>query len=138
MSNEAVKVTYKFHTSRKALGAPVLLKPGPAPKKMPKTRIPRISRLMALAHRFAGLLDTKQVTSMSELAACGRVTRARITQIMDLLLLAPDIQEALLYLPACEGRDPITLREMRYVCQPTNWAEQRARWAELGISTLRT
>lgn len=36
--------------------------------------------------------------SMAELARLGRVSRARITQIMDLLMLAPEIQEEVLYL----------------------------------------
>ncbi len=133
-TTESVRVRYSFHTSRKGSGAPVLLKPGPAPKAVSKARIPRISRMVALAHKFERMLATKQVASMSELAACGCVTRARMTQVMDLLLLAPDIQEALLFLPgAGQGRDPITIREMRYVCQPVSWAEQRARWAELGV-----
>lgn len=71
---------------------------------------------------------------MAELAKLGKVTRARISQIMDLLLLAPDVQEQLLFLPGPEtGRDPITLRELRYVCQTPVWAEQRARWVELGV-----
>lgn len=136
MNTEAVKVRYSFHTSRKAMGAPVILKPGPAPKPVPKARIPRVSRLVALAHKFERMLVTKQVSTMAELAACGCVTRARVTQIMDLLLLAPDIQEALLFLPGAEkGRDPITLRELRYVCQPVSWAEQRSRWAELAVET---
>ena len=68
---------------------------------------------------------------MADIARLGHVTRARITQIMDLLLLAPDIQEALLHLPPTDGRDPITLRELRYVTQVPVWAEQRARWAEI-------
>ena len=82
MNSEPVKVKYTFHTTRKALGAPVLMKPGPAPKKMPKTRIPRISRLMALAHRFAGLLETKQVTSHDDLTGGpiqGTFTRYKYT-----------------------------------------------------------
>jgi hypothetical protein len=95
-------------------------------------RIPRIARLVALAHRFQGLLARGEVQSMADLARLGGVTRARITQIMDLLLLAPDIQEALLFLPAVEGgHDPIHLRELRYVCQAPEWAEQRRRWVEV-------
>lgn len=134
MTAPAVKMKYSFHTTRTGVGAPVLLQPGPAPAPVPRARIPRISRLVALAHRFQHLLDTREVASMAELAKLGHVTRARITQIMDLLLLAPDIQEALLFLPGAEqGRDPITLRELRYVCQPPVWAEQRARWAELEV-----
>ena len=74
-------------------------------------------------------------TKPADIARLGRVTRARVTQIMDLLLLAPDLQEALLFLPAAEsGYDPIHLKELRYVCQTPIWAEQRARWLELGVS----
>lgn len=134
MTTEPVKVRYSFHKSRNGVGAPVRLQNGPAPNPVPKGRIPRISRLVALAHKFERILDSRQVASMAELAAVGHVTRARITQIMDLLLLAPDIQEALLFLPGAEsGRDPVTLRELRYVCQTPVWAEQRVRWAELAV-----
>jgi hypothetical protein len=37
------------------------------------------------------MLDSVEVKSMAELARLGRVSRARITQIMDLLMLAPDM-----------------------------------------------
>ncbi len=95
-------------------------------------RIPRIARLVALAHKFQRMLDKGTVESMADLARLGRVTPARITQIMDLLLLAPDIQEALLFLPPVErGHDPIHLRELRYLCQAPVWEEQRRRWREV-------
>jgi hypothetical protein len=69
---------------------------------------------------------------MAELAAKRGVTRARMTQIMSLLLLAPDIQEELLFLPrTARGFDPVTLRAMGYVCATPLWTEQRARWAEI-------
>jgi hypothetical protein len=61
--------------------------------------IPRIARLMALAIRFQGLLREKKIRDYVELARLGRVTRARMTQIMKLLDLAPDIQEQILFLP---------------------------------------
>ncbi len=56
-------------------------------------RVPRISRLMALAIRFEGLLRDGIVCDQSELARLGHVTQPRMTQIMALLNLAPDIQE---------------------------------------------
>jgi hypothetical protein len=60
------------------------------------------------------------------------ISRARLSQLLDLLLLAPDIQEELLFLPrTVEGHDPITLRTMRYVCASPIWSEQRARWREI-------
>ena len=61
--------------------------------------IPRIARLMALAIRFDGLVREETIQDYAELARLGRVTRARMTQIMKLLFLAPDIQEQILFLP---------------------------------------
>ncbi len=58
---------------------------------------------MALAIRFERLIQAGEVADYAELARLGHVTRARITQIMNLRLLAPDIQERLLFLPRIEG-----------------------------------
>src|SRR5690606_20620100 len=66
-----------------------------SPPKEPG-RVPRVTRLMALAQRFEHLLERKAVRDQAELAELGHVTRARVTQIMNFLHLAPDIQEALL------------------------------------------
>ncbi len=52
---------------------------------------------MALAIRFKGLIRRGQVRDYAHLSRLGNVTRARITRIMNLLYLAPDIQEALLF-----------------------------------------
>jgi hypothetical protein len=57
-----------------------------------RERVPRVARLLALAHKFQGMLERGEVKSMAELARLGRVSRARITQIMDLLMLAPRIR----------------------------------------------
>jgi len=54
---------------------------------------------MALAIHFDGLLRRGQVADLTELARLTMVTQPRITQVMNLLHLAPDIQEALLFLP---------------------------------------
>jgi hypothetical protein len=65
---------------------------------------------MALAIRFERLLRDSQVASYAELGRLGHVTRARVSQIMNLLYLAPDIQEAVLFLPRTErGRAPVIL-----------------------------
>jgi len=61
--------------------------------------VPRIARLLALAIRFDRLLRAEQFRDYAELARLGRVSRARMTQIMKLLDLAPDIQEQILFLP---------------------------------------
>ena len=84
--------------------------------------IPRIARLMALAIRFEGLLRDETIRDYAELARLGRVTRARMTQIMKLLDLAPDIQEQILYLPLLPG---LNERNLRAIVSRIDWNEQR-------------
>ncbi len=104
----------------------------PAPSTPPTGRVPRIARLMALAIRFEELLRQGLVADYAELAALGHVSRARITQIMNLTLLAPDIQEAILYLPRTEeGGDSIRLREMQPIALTADWRKQRQGWIVL-------
>jgi hypothetical protein len=84
--------------------------------------IPRIARLMALAIRFQGLLRDERIRDYAELARLGRVTRARMTQIMKLLDLAPDIQEQILFLPPIQG---LNERNLRRIVGRIDWDEQR-------------
>jgi len=84
--------------------------------------IPRIARLMALAIRFEGRLRDETMRDYAELAQFGRVTRARMTQIMKLLHLAPDIQEQLLFLPLIQG---LNERNLRTIVSQIEWSEQR-------------
>ena len=86
--------------------------------------IPRISRLMALAVVFEEMLQRGEVKDYAELARIGQVSRARISQIMDLLNLAPEIQEALLELQDGDGADPVTERQFRGIAATTEWTEQ--------------
>ena len=95
-------------------------------------RVPRISRFMALAIRFERLIHAGEVTDYAELARLGHVTRARITQIMNLRLLAPDIQEQLLFLPRIErGRAPVHLRHLQPIASVPDWRKQRRLWSEI-------
>jgi hypothetical protein len=92
-------------------------------------RVPRVARLMALAIRFDQLIRDGVVADQAELARMGRVTRARLTQIMNLLCLAPDIQEPLLFLPLiARGKDPIRERQLREIAALTDWRKQRRLW----------
>jgi hypothetical protein len=76
-------------------------------------RIPRVTRLMALAIKFGGMVDRGEVRDYADLARLGYVTRARLTQIMNLLLLAPDLQEQLLF--------SATTIEGVYEAWPSSW-----------------
>ncbi len=89
-------------------------------------RVPRVARLMALAIRFDGLVREGAVADQAELARLGHVTRARLTQVMNLLHLAPDIQESLLFLPRVErGSDPVHERQLRPITSVPEWRKQR-------------
>jgi hypothetical protein len=104
---------------------------GPKPTPAPG-RVPRIARLMALALKFERLIRAGAVSDYAELARLGHVTRARVTQIMNLLHLAPGIQEAILFLPAIDrGRDPLVLRDLQPVAVTLDWRRQRKMWAGL-------
>jgi hypothetical protein len=95
-------------------------------------RVPRVSRLLALALRFEELIRNGQVSDYSALAQLGHVSRGRITQIMNLLLLAPDIQEGILFLPLTErGHDAILLASLQPVALTWNWNKQRRQWRTL-------
>jgi hypothetical protein len=85
-------------------------------------RIARLSRLMALAIRFDTLLRDGVISDQATLARLGGVTRTRLTQIMHLLRLAPDIQEELLFLP--EGNRMVE-RTIRPMVRLVVWADQR-------------
>src|SRR6266849_3656467 len=86
-------------------------------------RVTRVSRLMALAIRFEQLIRAGEVTGCAELATLGHVTRARMSQIMCLLCLAPDVQEEVLFLPrTLKGRDPIQLRHLLPIARIAGWA----------------
>lgn len=94
--------------------------------------VPRISRLMALAMKFDGLVSRGEVRDYADLARLGYVTRARITQIMNLLNLAPDIQGEILFLPrTVKGRDPIRERDVRPIAAVLHWNRQRKMWKAL-------
>jgi hypothetical protein len=94
--------------------------------------VPRVARLLALAHYFQDLLRRGVVKDQADLARLGRVTRARVTQVMNLLLLAPDVQEAILFLPPItRGRDPLRLPLLQPIALTPAWPEQRRLWARL-------
>jgi hypothetical protein len=134
-SATATTLTYKcnLHLKRHEHGR-LELRTGLAvvPGVAPAGRVPRISRLMALAIRFQGLLDRREVKDYAELARVGHVTRARLTQIMNLLNLAPDIQEAILFLPSVvRRRDRFKEWQVRPIAAEPHWGRQRQIWRDV-------
>jgi hypothetical protein len=93
-------------------------------------RVARVARLMALALRFQQMIRDEVVGDYAVLAGLGRVSRARVTQIMNLLNLAPDIQEQILFLSReAADRSGICERTIRRMSSLLLWSDQRARWA---------
>jgi hypothetical protein len=89
---------------------------------------------MALAIRFEALVRSGAVADYAALAELGHVSRARVTQIMNLLCLAPDIQEQILFLPRTErGRDPIILADLLQIASHLDWRRQREVGHKLGF-----
>ena len=80
---------------------------------------------MALAIKFQDMVDRGEVRDYAELARLGYVTRARLTQIMNLLLLAPNVQEEILFASEAAG---IPERLLRKLVTFVEWGEQRSRW----------
>jgi DNA invertase Pin-like site-specific DNA recombinase len=91
--------------------------------------VARISRLLALALKMEQTIQDGAVKNYSELAQLGRVSATRITQLMNLLHLAPDIQEDLLF--GHTPQDGLRESAVRNLSGVVLWSEQRARWRVL-------
>lgn len=131
-SRDPLQVSGTVRFRRRGRGGRVELEAGDATQSVPAGRIPRVARLMALAIRYEALLRTGAVANHAELARRGRVTRARVTQVLNLLHLAPDLQERLLFLPpATSGRDGLLLRELQAISRLPDWKNQRSAFREL-------
>ena len=98
----------------------------------PTGRTPRVVRMLALAHRIEGMVRDGEFTDHADAARRLGLTRARITQITSLLLLAPTIQEAILdLLPVTTGRDPISERQLRPIVAEPDWQRQIVAWRRI-------
>ena len=131
--NQPLTIERTVHFGRQAHGRR-RLEAGPPPEPVVREpgRVPRVARLMALALRLDERLRRGDIASYAEVAELGHVTRARVSQILNLLNLAPDIQEALLFLPrTVRGRDPIILRDLQPIASTCDWRRQRVLWQQL-------
>jgi hypothetical protein len=125
--NTTIRRRIHFRTVRRRQ----VLMEGPV-RHLPTGRVPRVARLMALAIRLENLVNSGQAKDYATLARVAHVSRARITQITHLTLLAPDIQETVLFLPRVQrGRDPIIERDLRPIAAVADWPKQRQMWRQL-------
>jgi hypothetical protein len=127
---DEIQVGATFHKKRVGKHIAMVEGPPPATPERPKGRLPRITRYMSLAIYYDDLIRQGHVHDYAEIALLGHVTRARVTQIMNLRLLAPDIQEQLLGHPRIDkGRDLMNLRQFQAIALEVNWKTQRQMWS---------
>jgi len=132
--NTPFTVACDVRFERQGKGAAGQMEAGKAscPPAQKPGRVPRVARLLALAIRLEGLVRSGAVANYSQLAKLGAVSRARITQLLNLALLAPDIQEQILFLPRItSGRDPIRLAQLQPIALELAWERQRGLWDRL-------
>ncbi|MCC7386342.1 MAG: hypothetical protein IT384_31155 [Deltaproteobacteria bacterium] len=91
--------------------------------------------MLALAHKIQEAIERGQIRDQADVARRLGFTRARLTHLLDLLLLAPDLQERILFLEAVDGVEPISERALRAVAHVRSWETQRSRWAKLIVPT---
>ena len=94
-----------------------------APQEALTVRVPKITLLLVLGHHFERLVRDGVVKDYAEIARLTGLTRARVTQIVNLTLLAPDIQEEILLLPAQDDR--VVERHLRRLTAVPEWSRQR-------------
>ena len=104
----------------------------PVVRPEPTARVPRVCRLLALAHAVDDAIRRGEVADLADAARAFGLTRARVTQLMNLTLLAPEIQEAIVSLPAvASGRDAVSERALRTIAAEPVWERQAAMWTAL-------
>ena len=130
--NEPKTVQCAVHFEREARGRK-RIEPGPEQlSALPPGRVPRLARFLALALRLEAQLRRGVLRDNAEVARVGYVTRARVSQILSLVHLAPDIQEAILFLPRTQrGRDRVILSDVMPIAMELDWKRQRRAWRRL-------
>ncbi len=122
------QLVYEAVISRRRNGARQVA--GAAEPRPRDTKRPlRVARMIALAHQCEALIAAGVVADRAELAAVLGFTRSRVTQLLDLTLLAPDIQAEILVADVESGCDAITEHVLRGLVRYHDWSWQRREWA---------
>ncbi len=101
----------------------------PKPHKEPKT--PRVVELLRKAHEWQGLIESGEVRNQAETARREGITRARVTQVMGMLRLAPEIQQHILSMPDTVRQPAISERALRPIAQIEDPKQQLAEFRGL-------
>jgi hypothetical protein len=103
--------------------------PAPPPPVVPLSRPAEVARMLALAHHLADALESGTFASRIDVARRLGVVDSRITQILSLCHLAPDIQEDVVFFEVTGGAELFTETELRKVSRLLDWDEQRRAYA---------
>ena len=120
-------VTGQLHRVQRGHGKRFSTEPPPGPIRKPA----RVAVMLALAHKIQEAIAQGKVRDQADVARRLGFTRARITHLLDLLMLAPDLQEQVLFLEAVDGVQPLSERALRAVAHAGTWGQQRRRWSEI-------
>jgi hypothetical protein len=125
--HNCIEIQFPLHTPLRSVAPETAETAPPEPG-----RLPRVTRVLALAIQFQEMLRTGEVCDCADLARLAGLTRERISQIMKLAWLAPDIQLEVLYFPPVSGvHFPVRERALRAISDRMDWVEQRDIWAKL-------
>lgn len=124
--NIGTEIQFKLHSARKPY------RPTTAAPPSQRGRLPRITHVMALAIHFLDMIEKGEATDYADLARLAGLSRERMSQILELIWLAPEIQQEILEFPTNKvGRFPISETRVRRVAEHLEWDAQREAWAEL-------
>lgn len=137
IENSADTAPARVEMTVPALRKSIRAKRSAVERAVPPARLPRVTRLMALAIKYQGMVSRGELADYADIARLGYITRARATQVMNLLHLAPDIQEELIFGAASRNPAEITERDLRLVAAAVYWKEQRKLW-KVRLSTSAT
>ncbi len=113
----------------------VLCRPAPPPEPpAPPPALPPVLRALAMAHRIQDEIHAGTCRDLAEAARKLGVSRARVTQLSNLLLLSPTIQTAILTASPGDLQD-LTERRLRHIVAVPDWDGQAALWARLRPKT---
>ena len=104
-------------------------RPSKAAQQAPRDResddVPRLARLLALAHKWEGMVRRGE-TNHGQLARRHGLSSARVSQISRLTLLPPETQETILVLAA--KSKPLSARTFRARTRQPVWSDQGGAW----------
>ena len=122
-------ITVPFHRVQRGHGKAFTSKPRAEPIRRPA----RVAIMLALSHYIRSAIQSGRVPSQVDAANRLGCTPARMSQLLCLLQLAPDLQERVLLLEAVDGVQPLPERMLRPIVHLVSWADQRAAFDHLGV-----